>query len=318
MPKLITTLALIFAAGLISTAHGQTFPSQPIRIVATAAGGSGDLVSRQIAQAVGPKLGQPIIVENTGTGIIPARNLARSKPDGHTLLMAGGALWLSEFLVKDMPFDVLKDFAPITLAVTTYSLLIATQSLPTDNVKGLIALAKKEPGKLNYGVLGLGSSYHINGEMFKNMTGTDITAIQYKASSIAMTDLIAGRIHVMFSTGPVSMPFVKSGKVKALGVTSLQPSALAPGIAPIAQSGVPGYEYGALLGLLTTGGTPAPIVRRLNQEIVAFIKSADARDKLLATGVEPVGSTPEEFTAVMKNEMDKYGKIIKAAGIQPE
>jgi tripartite-type tricarboxylate transporter receptor subunit TctC len=217
-----------------------------------------------------------------------------------------------------MPFDVLKDFAPITLAVTTYSLLIAAPTLPVNSVKELIALARSQPGKLNYGALGMGSSYHINGEMFKNMTGTDITAVQYKASSMAMQDLSAGRIDLMFSTGPVSMPFVKAGKVKALGVTSLQPSALAPGIAPIAQSGVPGYEYGALLGLLAPGGTPDSIIRKLNAEIVRFIKSPEARERLLATGVEPVGSTPEEFTAVMKAEMDKYGKIIKAAGIEPK
>ncbi len=318
MSKNITSVALLMAIGIPGVAHSQAFPSHPIRIVATAAGGAGDLVSRQIAQAIGPRLGQAVIVENSGSGLIPARNVARSKPDGHTLLMSGGALWLSEFLVKDMPFDVLKDFSPITLTTTTYSLLIASPNLPVDTVKGLIDQAKKEPGKLNYGVLGMGSSYHINGEMFKNMTGADLTAVQYNASSIAMTDLIAGRIQIMFSTGPVAMPFVKSGKVKALGVTSLQPSALAPGIPPIAQNGVPGYEYGALLGLLAPGGTPTPIVRRLNQEIVGFIKSAEARDKLLATGVEPIGSTPEEFTAVMKNEIDKFGKIIKAAGIQPE
>lgn len=297
---------------------GQSFPTRPIRIIATAAGGSGDLVSRQIAQALVPRLGQPVIVENNGTGIVPARLVARSKPDGHTLLMAGGALWLSEFLVKDMPFDVLKDFSPVTLAVTTSSLLIAAPTLPANSVKEIIALAKNQPGKLNYGVLGLGSSYHINGEMFKNMTGADITAIQYKASSIAMQDLIAGRIDLMFSTGPVSMPFVKAGKVKGIGVTSLQPSALAPGIPAIARSGVPGYEYGALLGLLAAGGTPDPIVRKLNEEIVRFIRSPEARDRLLATGVEPVGSTPEQFTATMKAEIDKYGKIIKAAGITPE
>ena len=133
-----------------------------------------------------------------------------------------------------------------------------------------------------------------------------------------MQDLIAGRIDLMFSTGPVSMPFVKAGKVKGIGVTSLQPSALAPGIPAIARSGVPGYEYGALLGLLAAGGTPDPIVRKLNEEIVRFIRSPEARDRLLATGVEPVGSTPEQFTATMKAEIDKYGKIIKAAGITPE
>lgn len=310
-------LALWITLAIPAIALGQAYPNRTIRIIATEVGGSGDLISRQIAQNISVPLGQSVVVENRGTDIVPAAYVANVPPDGYTILVAAGALWLNQFM-SEVPFDPIRDFAPISLAVITSSVLIVSPSLPVNSVKELIAYVKSQPGKLNYGSTGSGSSYHLMGELFKQMTGTDILRVRYKASSQAFTDLISNRIHLIFATAPAAMPHVRSGKVKALGVTTLQPSALAPGLEPIALSGLPGFEHTTKLGVFAPAKTPDPVIRLLYREISQFIKSPEAQKRLLNMGMEGVGGTPEEMSAIMKAEMAKWGKVIKDANIKPD
>jgi len=299
-------------------AFGQTYPNRPVKMVATAAGGAGDVAARILAQHITGPLGQPVVIENRGTGIIPGEIVAKATPDGYTLLIAGTVIWLSPFLQDHVPFDPVRDFAPITLAVTTPNVLVVHPSLPVKTVKDLIALARSKPGALNYGTTGSGSSYHLAGELFKAMARVDLVRVAYKASAQGLIDLIAGQLHVMFPTAPAGLPYLKSAKLKALAVTSAGPSALLPGLITVAASGLPGYESGSILGIFAPAKTPDPIIQRLHQEIVRVLSNAEQKEKFLGLGLETVGNTPEQLGTLIKAEMSKWGKVIKDAGIKAE
>ena len=296
----------------------QTYPSEPIRILTTGSGGSGDVISRIVAHGVGKNFSYPVIVENRGTGVLPGIGVFRAKPDGHTLLISTNALWVTQFFQSDVPFDPLGDFSPITLVGISPQMLIVSPSLPVESLKELITLAKQKPGVLNYGTPGTASASHLAGELFKSMAGVDVARVSYKAVGQAMTDIMSGRVHLMFTSVPLGMPQWKAGKVKALAVTSLSPSALTPGLDTMAASGLPGYESAAIVGMFAPAKTPDAIIKRLNSEVVRFIASPEGKAQLLAAGLDPVGSTAEELRARIQHEVAHLGRVLKEAGIVPK
>ena len=302
----------------IGAASAQTYPAKPVRIVTSDAGGGSDIVARVIAQGVSGPLGQPVLVENRGGGVIAGEMVAKAPPDGHTLLFYGGTLWLLPMMRSSVPYDTLRDFAPITLAITSPTVLAVHPSLPVRSVKDLIALAKARPGQLNYGSPAVGTSTHMAAELLKSMAGINIVRIAYKGGAGALNDLIAGQVDLAFVVTTSATPHVKSGRLRALAITSAEPSPQFPGLPTVAATGLPGYESSAQVGMFVPAKTPDAIINRLNQEIVRVLARPDVKEKFLAIGVETVGNTPEQFMAKIKSEIVKWGKVIKEAGIRDE
>ncbi|OGA48780.1 MAG: hypothetical protein A3F74_25795 [Betaproteobacteria bacterium RIFCSPLOWO2_12_FULL_62_58] len=309
----------IFAIGLMvlgaGSASGQNYPTKPVRIVTTVTGGSQDLTARLIAPKLAERLGQQVIVDNRG-GIISMELVAKAPADGYTLLLASASLWTSQFLRDDVPWDVMRNYSPIALLVTSPNILVVHPSLPVRSVKALIALAKAKAGELNYSSGQSGASSHIAGELFKAMASVNIVRVAYKGQGPAMLSLITGEAQLSFPNAASATPFMKSGKVRALAVTSAQPSALAPGLPTVAASGLPGYESKAMLGMFAPARTPAPIIDRLNLEIGRVLNSADVKQRLFDSGAEVVASSAAELTAAIKSEMATTGKLIKDVGIR--
>ena len=311
--------AATVAAAMMFVAAGaaaQAFPSKPIRILTSAPGNSDDLAARLIAQGITGGLGQQAIVDNRG--VVAVEIAAKSPPDGYTLLLYGSPMWLAPFMRDNLPYDPVKDFAPVTWATNSPNLLVVHPSLPVTSVRELIALAKARPNELNYGSGSAGSTPHLAAELFRGMTGVQIVRVAYKGSGPALTALLSGELHFMFPSTGSANPLLKSGKLRPLAVTTLKPTALAPGLPTVAESGLPGYESASLLAVFAPAGTPNAIVQRLNQEMVKALQRADARERLFNAGVEAVGSTPEQFAATLKAEMAKWGKVIRDAGIRSE
>ena len=308
-------IALVLTAA--STAQAQSFPAKPIRIITSGVGGAGDVASRLVAQGIAPALGQQVIVDNRASGPIPVEVTLKSPADGYTLMLYGSTVWLGPYLRANAP-DPLRDFAPISLAATAPNILVVHPSLPVKNVKEFVALAKARPGALNYGTTGIGSSPHLAAELFQAMAGVQFVRISYKGAGAALTDLIGGQIQLSFATASSVSPHLKTGRLRALGVSSARESILLPGLTTIAAAGLPGYESSSLQGVFAPAGVPAPILQKLSQEIMRYLHSSDAREKFLAVGVEVVGSTPEQFTAAMKTEMSRMGKDIRDAGIRED
>ena len=314
-------LFLVFL-GIVFTgsAAAQSWPSKPIRyIVPFPPGAFNDTLARTLAAELPKTLGQQVIVDNRpgGNTIIGTEIAAKSPPDGYTLFGAALPFSVIQSLYKTS-FDVTKDFAPITLAGVTPNLLVANPGVPFDNVKGLIAYAKANPGKLNYASTGNGTSNHLSFELFKAMTGTQVTHVPYKGSAPAVTDLIAGQVQVMFDNTPNVLPHVKAGKLKALGVSSRTRSPLAPEVPTVDEAGVPGYEVGVWFGVLTVAGTPPDIVKRLNTEMVKVLTSPEVKQRIANSGVDVVASSPEQFGALLKSEVARWAKVIQEAGIKAD
>ena len=300
-------------------AWGQNYPNKPVRIVAAAAGGGTDFAARQMAPALTANLGQQIIIENRGGSVtIPAELVAKSPADGYTLLLYGSALWLMPFLRDDVRYDPLRDFSPITLTGTQCTILVVHPSLPVKSVKELIALAKAHPGALNYSSAQPATPSHMAAELFKSMAGVNIVHIGYQGTAPALIDVVSGQVQLMFSIPSAGMPLVKSGKLRALAVTSAQRSALAPELPTVAASGVPGYEAGVTNAIFAPAKTPAAIISRLNQEFGRVLNQPAMKEKLLSAGIEVVTGTPEQLTAAVKAEMTVLGKVIKDAGIRDQ
>ncbi len=319
----IRAQTVIVALGLLSalssgTVSAQEFQNKPVRIVTSESGGGNDLAARLVAQGLTAGLGRQVVVENRGGagGSIAAELVAKAAPDGHTLLFYGSAIWLMPYLRDDIPYDPVRDFAPVTLAVQSPNILIVHPSLPVRTVRDLISVAKTRPGALNYGSGQTGSSTHLAAELFKTMAGVDITRIVYKGGGLVINDLISGELQLMFITAGSVARHLKSGKIRAIAITSARPSSLLPDLPTIAATGVPGYEAVSMLGLFVPAKTPPPLVYRLNQEIVRVLARPEIKERFFNTGVETVGSTPGEFAATIKSEMTRMGKVIKDAGIQ--
>ena len=301
-------------AGGAGTASAQAYPAKPVRILVTGVGSGGDFAARVIAQGVSPSLGQQIIVDNRGSGNAPAEALHRAAPDGYTLCLSAAPLWITPFLRKT-PYDPVRDFAPVTLAITSPNILVIHPSLPAKSTKELIALIRSRPGQLNYATSGIGGSGFLAAELFKSMVGADMVRVNYKSGGLALTDLIAGQVQLMFANAGAVATHMKTGRLKALAVTSAKPTALLPGLPTVAAGGLPGYELVSVQGIFAPAKTPAAVIQRLNQEIVPFLQKPETREIFFKAGVETIGSTPEELAATVKSEMDRLGKVIKAAGI---
>lgn len=289
-------------------------------MITAQAGGGADFIARLVAQHLSTNLGQQVVVDNQGgaNGAIAAQSVMRAPADGHTLLFFSSNIWLLPFLQAGVAYDATQDFAPVTLVDRSPTVLVVNPSLPVKSVKQLIALAKARPGELNYGSGSAGASPHLAAELFKAMAHVDIQRINYKGSGPAYIDLIAGRVQLMFATSGAVDNYIKAGKLRALAVTSAQPSPLAPGLPTVAATGVPGYEAETSHGVLVRAGTPDAIVSKLNQEFLRVLADRDLQARLLKSGVEPVGSTPAQFGAAIKADIAKWGKLIKEGGIRLE
>ena len=307
-------------AGLIvlgaDAASGQDYPNRPIRMVTTAPGGGNDFAARLIATGMMAGLGQPVIVDNRSSTVVPGDIVSKSPPDGYTILLAASTFTIGPLLIKNSPYDPVKDFAPITLAVSSPNILVVHPSVPANSVKELIALAKAKPGELNYATSGIGSSAHLAAELFKAMAGVNIVHVPYKGAGPASIDLVAGQVQLAFGNTTSVMPHVKSGRLRALAVASVQPSALVPGLPTVASSGLPGFESAAMVGILAPARTPAAVIDRLNREIVRVLNLPDVKEKFANVGMETVGSAPAQLGATMKFEIARLGKVIKDAGIR--
>ena len=301
---------MVFAAGVVS---GQHYPDKPIHIYTPQAGTSVDSTLRLVAGSVTGSLGQRIIVENRG--IIGVEIVARAPPDGYSLINYTNPLWLMPLFRDDMSWNPVKDFSPISLTVSTPTVLVVHPSVPVKSVKELIAFAKARPGELNYGSTSTGNANHISAELFKAMAGVNIVRVNYKGGAQAINDLVAGQVHLQFGSAGVVMPWVKLGRLRALAVASAEPSALAPGLPTIAAAGLPGYESTASTGLFAPARTPAAIINLLNQEFVRILKRAEVKERLFNAAIEVVASSPEQLAATIKSEMATIGKVVKDAGL---
>lgn len=300
------------------TARSQDFPNRPVRMVTAGVGGGNDFVARILAQGLSGPLGQQVIVDNRPSATSAGEITARALPDGYTLMYYGSNIWLLPLLRSGVPFDPLKDFAPIILAVSSPNLVVVHPSLPVKSIKELIAYAKAKPGDLNYASGTTGSSTHLAVELFKVMTGVNMVNVFYKSGGAQIPDLLAGRVQLAFLPAASVAPYVKSGKLRGVAVTSNRPSALAPDLPTVAAAGLPGYESMATQGVFAPARTSAALIKLLNQEIGRLLNQAEVREKLLNSGVEAVGSTPEQFGTYIKSEMTRLGKVIWDAGIREQ
>ncbi len=304
---------MYLGTGVVS---GQEYPNKPIRIYTSTAGGGTDFATRIIAQGLTGPLGQPVIVENR-VAIISIETVSKATPDGYTLLFAGGTLWIVP-LLQTVSYDTVRDFAPITFTGRSPAVLLVHPSLPVKSVKELIALAKARPGQLNYSSGGAGSSGQLGAELFKSMAGVDIVGIFYKGGGPALLAVLGGETQVIVNPPPPAAPHIKSGRLRALAITSLQPSELLPGLPTVAASGLPGYEVLSLDAVLAPAKTPVAIINRLRQEIVRDINRTEVKQKFFDFGIEIVGSSSEESAQFIKTDIAKWTKVIKDARIRVE
>ena len=302
----------------VHVALAQNYPNKPIRLVTSAAGGGADFVARLAAQGLTRFLAQQLVVDNRGSGIILGEIVARAPSDGYTVLVAGPTFWLAPFFYERLNWDPTRDFSPVTLAITSPNVLVVHPSVAANSVKDLITLAKMRPGELNYGTGGSGSTPHRAAELFMSMAGVNLTRINYKGSGPAFNDLIAGQVQLMFGVGSAVMPHVKSGRLRALAITSAHPSDLFPGMASLSAAGLPGYESVNIVGMFVPAKTLPTIINQLNQAAVRAFNSPEIKDRVFNSGSEVVASTPERFGVVVKSEMTRLGKVIRDAGIKPE
>lgn len=316
--RLFATLgACLLCAG---GAWSQGYPVKPVRIITAEPGGGNDFAARVLAQGLTRSLGQQFIIENRGGagGAIAAETAAKAAPDGHSLLLYAGNVWTIPLLRRNVPYDFVADFAPVTWIARSPNTVVVHPSLPVKNVKDLVALAKARPGQLNYASGGSGSATHLSVELFKAMAGVNIVRVPYKGNGPALNDLISGQVQLMFPTAATVAPHLSSGRLKALAVTSAEPSQLAPGLPTVASSGLPGYESISIYGLFAPSKTPAAIVRQLSQESAQYLRTAEVKARFFKAGVETVGSTPEEFAAAIKSDIAKMTKVIRDAGIRED
>jgi len=289
-------------------------------IVPYTPGGFNDTLGRTLAAKFSESWGQPAVVDNKpgGNTLIGGEFVAKSAPDGHTLLIVAFPFSVVPSLFKTMPYDTVKDFAPVILAATSPNLLVVHPSLPVNTVGELIALAKAKPGSLSYASTGNGSSNHISMELFKSLAGVNIVHIPYKGSGPAVSDLIGGQVQLMFDNTPNVLPQVKAGRLRALGSSGTKRSPLTPEVPTVAEAGVAGYEVMVWFGVVAPAGTPREIIGKLNAEVMKILAMPDVRERFLAQGVEPVGSTPEQFGEHIRAQMAKWAKVVQDAGVKAE
>ena len=301
------------------SAPAQSYPGKPIRLIlGFPPGGGVDIVARQIAPMLSERLGQQVVIDNRAgaAGNIALEMLAKAPPDGYSLMLVTPSIAVNPALYRKLPFDPVHDFAPVTLVATSALILAVHPSLPAKSVTQLIALAKARPHQLSYSSGGNGSAAHLAYELFKGMTGVDIVHVPYKGIAPALIALLAGEVQLTFGTLPSTLPHVRTGKLRALAVTSPKRSTFLPDMPSVSEAGVPGYESAQWYGALLPAGTPPAIVARLNREFTAVVEMADVKTRLSSEGLETTTSTPEQFAAFIKSELAKWGKVVKESGMR--
>ena len=313
-----------FAVSLLlfsSLAAAQTYPAKPVTVIVPfAVGGSTDIVARIVAQELSSSLGKQVIVDNRtgGGGVIGWGAVARAAPDGYTLLTEELSFAIAAGLVPNLPYDPKKAFTHITTAVSVPHVLVVNPSVKANTVKALIALVKADPGTLNYGSGGNGTNTHLGGELFKSLTGVEMTHVPYRGAGAVIQDLIAGQVQVLVTSVPTALPHIKSGKLRALMVTSEKRVAVLPDVPSAPEAGVPKMLMEFWIGFAAPAGTPQPIVDRLNKEIVAGLSAQGTKKRLTELGLDPVGSTPAQAAKLVDDEIQRWGAVIKAANIKPD
>lgn len=318
MKRIIGIVLAACLAAVVQLASAQAWPSKPIHwIVPFAPGGTTDILARTIGEKLATALGQPVIVDNRpgAGGAVGAEIAARAAPDGYTLV--GGTISthaINASLYGKLPYDPVKDFAPITLIARVPNMLVINPKIPARDVRELIALLKADPGRYTFASSGNGTSQHLSGELFKTMTGVEMQHIPYKGSPPALQDVIAGQVSMTFDNITTAWPQAKAGPLRALAVTTAKRSSVAPDVPTLAEAGLPGYEVGSWQGVFAPAGTPPAIVRRLNTEMVGILRMPEVRDKLIGLGAEPVGNSPEEFAVLVRSEVAKWADVVKKSG----
>ena len=321
----IVLIASVAAAGVAgaqtaSTGSGQAastaYPNRPIRLVTAAVGGGIDFTARMLAAGLTERLNQQVVVDNRGGTNVAPQTVAKATPDGYTFLVHNNTVWIAP-LLDNVPYDYQKELWPITLTARSPNILVVHPSLQVASVHELVALAKANPGKINYASGPVGASNHVAAELFKAMAGVDLVRIGYRGGGPALNDVLAGQVQVMFATAGSVTAHVHSGKLKALAVTSPMPSPLVPGVPTVAATGVPGYSCEAIYGFWAPAHTLAPIMARLHEEAVRVLNQPEVKERFFRSGVEAVGSTPKEFADVMNTEHARLAKVFKAQGIGP-
>lgn len=317
-------VALISATSPVGAAVGKSvssdYPTKPIRIIVLNTPGAGaDILARLIGSKLTEGLGQQVVIDNRpgGGGNVGCEIAARAAPDGYTLLMITSQQPIVVAMHDKLNYDLIRDFAPISLVGTTPLMLITNPAVAASSIKELVALAKSKPGQLNYGSPGSGSSGHLAAEVFKSMAGINITHVPYKGTPQALNDMIAGQVQLTFLVAPAAMPFVKAGKVRALGVTTTKRSPLAPDVPTIGET-LPGFEWSGWYGLVAPARTPEPIIAKLNAAQLSALKTGDLHQRLLDLGANPVGSTPQEYAAHLRTQIEKMRQAIKISGARPD
>jgi tripartite-type tricarboxylate transporter receptor subunit TctC len=311
---------LFVIAILAGTVQAQDFPNRPVRLVVPfAAGGSSDTVSRLIAQKMTASLGQPVVVENRpgAGGNLGADSVAKSKPDGYTLLFAAGSFAINTALYSKLPYDPVKDFEPVSLICTVTGILVAHPSVPAKNVEELIALVRSQPGRVNFASAGSGTVPHLAGELFKMKGKVDITHVPYKGSGPALTDLIGGQVQIMFANMPGTMQHVRTGRLRVLAVATEKRSPLLPDVPAIAES-IPGFKASTWFGVFAPAGTPAPIVARLNDEFTKALATPEVLEHMKLEGADPMGGPPERLREFLRSEIEMWTPVVRASGARAD
>ena len=317
---LVAAIALVASYGSAAVAQ-PAFPSKPVHIfVPYPPGGGVDILARTLGDALSKEWGQSIVVENRpgAGGVVASQALATSPPDGYTLIVVASGHATNPFLYPKLPYDTFKDFTPISLLASSPNILLVRKDSPFKTLADLLAQARAKPGSLSFGHAGNGTSTHLAGELLKNLTKIDMAAIPYKGGAPAINDLLGGQIPMSFNNGPESVGQIKAGTVRALGVTTAKRAAFLPDVPSIAEGGVPGYDTEVWWGVLGPAKMPPDLVKKLSHDFVAALKAQSVKDRLGPLGATPIGSSPEEFAAKIKADYDKWGPIIKAAGMKIE
>jgi tripartite-type tricarboxylate transporter receptor subunit TctC len=314
--KPIATLGLAALLSAGAGANAQDFPTKPVRIIASETGSSGDFVARVTAQGLTSALGQQVIVENRGGGVLAGDLVARSPADGYTLLLYGNTLWLLPLMRKQVPYDPQRDFVPISLAARGVNILVVHPSLPVKSVKELIALARARPGQLNFSTAALGTMNHLAAELFKFTAKLNVVRVTYRGSPSAMNAVMTGETQFMFSPAAPANPLIRSGRVLPLAVSTRTRSPSYPNLPTMEEAGMPGFEAVSYHGIFAPAKTPEPVLARLNQEIVRVLQRSDTRERMEKIGVEAAPGTQGEMANLIRDEVARMGKVIREAGIE--